>query len=239
METSMRRQHADKNNDFVSRRRALQSSVDEQAHARGEEAAQGVLRLVDRELERSDGYGNWLSEHDCDQLHLCALRGFLEGLRDDLIDTVGIDRAVTRRVASDVFGVEKFVGDAVSPVQQAIEDGYEALLGLGASGEPMSELSEHLGDYVIQLVSAAARHERGEELLLEGRLLGILIKRITMRMCELPEIGVACAHAALADASARFEQRLIDAARTANEESARVLGRVMSQGRSGDGVDSE
>lgn len=230
----MRKQQTD-NRDYVSQRRALQRGIDEQAHSRGEESAQGVLRLVDRELERCKGYGNWLSENDCDELHLCALRGFLEGLRDDLVDTVGLDRVITQRIAADVFGIEAPVrAGAIAPGRQAIEEAYEALIGLGAGPADPCELSEHLGDYVVQLVSAASRHEQGDALLLESRLLRIVLKRITLRMCELPDIGVACAHAALSDANALFEQRLTEAERTSNEESARVIDRAMRKARDDD-----
>lgn len=213
--------------DLASQRHALRRSVDEQAHARGEEAAQAVLRLVDRELDRSKGFGEWLSEHDCDELHICALRGFLEGLRDDLVDTVGIDDSVTQRLAMDVFGIDHSCAADAGPLpagRQAIEDAYDALLALGIGpAEPTDELATHLGDYIVQVVAAAARHDPGGQLLMEGLLLRKALLRLIMRMAELPEIGLACAHAALAEAKAGFEQRLLDAERTSNEESARLI----------------
>jgi hypothetical protein len=230
----MPKEHAD-HVDLAAQRQALRRSVDEQAHARGEEAAQAVLRLVDRELDRSKGFGAWMSEHDCDELHICALRGFLEGLRDDLVDTVGIDDSVTQRLALDVFGLEQSLDTHAGPRppgQQAIEDAYDALLARGlAPDEPSDELATHLGDYIVQVIAAAARHDRGEELLVEGRLLRNALMRVMARMFELPDIGLACAHAGLAEAKAAFERRLLAAERASNEESARVIELAMRAAR--------
>jgi hypothetical protein len=223
----MPREQGGRDSDLAAQRRELRRSVDEQAHARGEEAAQAVLRLVDRELDRSKGFGAWLSEHDCDELHICALRGFLEGLRDDLVDTVGMDDAVTQRLAMDVFGLQQSLAADAAPLppgQQAIEDAYDALLALGLDpAEPSDELATHLGDYIVHVIAAAARHDRGEELRVEGRLLRNALVRVLSRMVELPDIGLACAHAALAEAKAAFERRLVDAERISSEESARVI----------------
>jgi hypothetical protein len=231
----MPKQQADHHIDVAERREALRRSVDEQAHARGEEAAQAVLRLVDRELDRTKAFGTWLSEHDCDALHVCALRGFLEGLRDDLVDTVGLDDAVTQRLAVDVFSIQQTLdaeADKLAPGQQAIEDAYDVMLARGAGrGEPSDELSAHLGDYIIQVTSAAARHGNGDELLVEGVLLRSALVRLVERMAQLPEIGLACAHAALSDARASFERRLLDAERASTEESARVIGLAMRAAR--------
>lgn len=231
----MPKQQADRDIDFAERRKALQRCVDEQAHARGEEAAQAVLRLVDRELDRSKAFGAWLSEHDCDDLHVCALRGFLEGLRDDLVDTVGIDQAVTQRLAGDVFGLRQALdaeADGLCTGQQAIEDAYDLMRTRGAgAGEPSDELSAHLGDYILQVIAAAARHGRGDELLVEGALLRSALVRLAERMAQLPEIGLACAHAALSEAKTTFERRLLDAERVSNEESARVIGLAMRAAR--------
>lgn len=231
----MSREQADRSLHLAAQRHELRRAVDEQAHARGEEAAQAVLRLVDRELDRSKDFGGRLSEHDCDELHICALRGFLEGLRDDLVDTVGIDQSVTQRLAIDVFGVEHSLdsGDsAPTPGQQAIEDAYDALLALGIGpGEPSDELATHLGDYIVQVIAAAARHDRGVELLVEGQLLRSALVRLLARMAELPDIGLACAHAALAEGKAAFDRRLVDAERASSEESARVIELAMCSAR--------
>jgi hypothetical protein len=221
--------------DLTERRNALRRSVDEQAHARGEEAAQAVLRLVDRELDRSKAFGAWLSEQDCDALHVCALRGFLEGLRDDLVDTVGLDEGITRRLAVDVFGLQQtldFESDGLRPGQQAIDDAYDVMLARGERpGEPSEDLSAHLGDYVVQVIAAAARHGSGDELLVEGALLRSALLRLIERMVELPEVGLACGHAALSEAKATFERRLLDAERVSTEESARVIALAMRAAR--------
>jgi hypothetical protein len=231
----MAKEQADRSLHLAAQRHELRRAVDEQAHARGEEAAQAVLRLVDRELDRSKNFGGRLSEHDCDELHLCALRGFLEGLRDDLVDTVGIDHAVTRRLAIDVFRVDRaqdIDGGAPTPGQQAIEDAYDALLALGIGpDEPSDELVAHLGDYIVQVIAAAARHDRGDGLLVEGRLLRSALVRLLARMAELPDIGLACAHAALAEGKAAFERRLVEAERASSEESARVIELAMCRAR--------
>jgi hypothetical protein len=212
--------------------RALEHALEEQAGDRGEECAHVLLRLVDRELERQQKRGRILGDAESDGLHLAALRGFLLGLRSDLVECVGFDAEDVRQTARLVFELEPARStDAPMPTHPAVEVSYDAYLARHAGAGADEEAVRLIGAELLDLAAAAVAPDAADPVLQKSRLLTQLLVCIVQRLEQIPEIGLACAHAALVEGRIEFEHGLAEAERRATEESLRVIRTATARAR--------
>jgi hypothetical protein len=212
--------------------RALENALEEQAGDRGEECAHVILRLVDRELERQQKRGRVLGDVESDGLHIAALRGFLHGLRSDLVECVGFDAEDVRQTVRLVFGLEPArSGDEPMPTHPAVEVSYDAFLARHADAGADHEAVRRIGAELLDLAAAAVAPGAADPALQKCRLLTHLLVGIVQQLEQIPEIGLACAHAALVEGRIEFEHGLAAAERRATEESLRVIRTATARAR--------